>query len=259
MIVLAASLIALWMTMVALRAFARANPVALARALRRGGGAAALLFAAFLGARGAAPFAMGFGALGFWLLNSGPGGGGRPFGWPFFGGWGGAGGFPFGSGSAAPPSGGGPRVSCVRSATIEMQLDHDTGRMWGAVLAGAQEGRELDALTRPECEALYDFCRRDDPEGARLLEAYLDRRFAGWREARKSESDAGSGASRRNSGAMTQDEAYEVLGLRKGASREEVVRSHRSLMKKLHPDHGGTTDLAARVNEAKEVLMRRHP
>jgi DnaJ-class molecular chaperone len=57
---------------------------------------------------------------------------------------------------------------------------------------------------------------------------------------------------------MSKDEAYEVLGLQKGASREDVVRSHRSLMKKLHPDHGGTTNLAARVNEAKEVLMRRH-
>jgi curved DNA-binding protein CbpA len=56
---------------------------------------------------------------------------------------------------------------------------------------------------------------------------------------------------------MSKDEAYEVLGLQKGASREEVVRSHRSLMKKLHPDRGGTTDLAARVNEAKDVLMRR--
>jgi curved DNA-binding protein CbpA len=57
---------------------------------------------------------------------------------------------------------------------------------------------------------------------------------------------------------MTEDEAYEVLGLQKGATRDDVVRSHRSLIKKLHPDQGGSTDLSARVNEAKDVLMRRH-
>ena len=57
---------------------------------------------------------------------------------------------------------------------------------------------------------------------------------------------------------MSEDEAYEVLGLRRGATREEVVRAHRTVMKKWHPDHGGTADLAARANEAKEVLLRRH-
>ena len=57
---------------------------------------------------------------------------------------------------------------------------------------------------------------------------------------------------------MTEDEAYEVLGLAKGASGEDIARAHRSLMKKLHPDQGGTTSLAARVNEARDILSRRH-
>ena len=141
---------------------------------------------------------------------------------------------------------------------IEMELDHDTGKMRGTVLAGPDEGKSMEAMTRPQCEALYDLCCTDDPDGARLIEAYLDRRFAGWRSAAQNQYDSRRGQARSRFGMMSEDEAYEVLGLHKGASEEEVVRSHRSLMKKLHPDHGGSTNLAARVNEAKDVLMRRH-
>ena len=120
--------------------------------------------------------------------------------------------------------------------------------------------RSPNRLRRSPCEELYRQCLRADPDGARLLEAYLDRRFAGWRQAGEGYGDARGGGTRtrtRNA-AMSEDEAYEVLGLHKGASREEISRAHRTLMKKLHPDQGGSTDLAARVNEAKDVLMRRH-
>ena len=113
-------------------------------------------------------------------------------------------------------------------------------------------------MTRDQAEALLRACMVDDLEGARLLEAYFDRRFPGWRDAEQTNGDGTGGRARGGATAMAEDEAYEVLGLRKGAGAEDIARAHRNLMKKLHPDIGGTTSLAARINEAKDILIRRH-
>jgi hypothetical protein len=150
------------------------------------------------------------------------------------------------------------RASVARSAWIYMRLDLDAGVMEGRALDGPYAGRDLNKLSREESLKLYDLCRREDPDGGRLLETYFDRRFAGWRQAYQSEGEAGRASGFSGSGAMTRDEAYEILGLPKGAAADEIVRAHRSLMKKLHPDHGGSTALAARVNQAKDVLLDRH-
>jgi hypothetical protein len=58
-------------------------------------------------------------------------------------------------------------------------------------------------------------------------------------------------------GAMSRAEALTVLGLKEGASDEEIRAAHRRLILQTHPDKGGTNYLAAKINEAKDVLMRR--
>ncbi len=246
---LIAGLLLLWLASVGLKSFVRASPAAMALAMRRIGGAAALLAALFMMLRGRIDIAIGLAGLAFWLFR-----GRRP---GLAGAFRGLGGF---NAARSRPR----RVSRVRSPMIEMELDHASGAMAGSVLAGPDEGIALDQLSRSRCMILHERCLLDDPEGARLLEAYFDRRFAGWREAANEGSDprradAASGGLRRAPGTMSEDEAHEVLGLAKRASREEITRAHRTLMKKLHPDHGGSTNLAARVNEAKDVLLRRHP
>ena len=100
-------------------------------------------------------------------------------------------------------------------------------------------------------------CHANDPDGVRLLEAYLDRRFPDWRTADQNDEPAHPEA-RSSSATMTKEEAYQVLGLPPGAGPDEVRRVHRTLMKKLHPDQGGSTYLAARVNQAKDTLLDRH-
>jgi DnaJ domain len=90
------------------------------------------------------------------------------------------------------------------------------------------------------------------------LAGYFDGAATGRREHVQADADTGLGARPAAGGKMTEQEAYQVLGIERGASVTEISRAHRSLMKKLHPDQGGTTYLAARVNEAKDVLLRRH-
>jgi hypothetical protein len=210
--------------------FAKADPKGLALGARRAGGVAALVGAAVLLFRGNFAFALPLGITGFGLLGWGP--------------W---------QGLARRTQRSSGQVSRVRSAFLEMELDHDTGAMHGRIIAGPRAGTSLDALDAPAVIAMLS---EVDEESRSLLAAYLDRRDAGWRQ----NSDDGAGARdvRRPSGKMTEEEAYQILGVAPGASADEITRAHRSLMKKLHPDQGGSTYLAARVNEAKELLMRRH-
>jgi hypothetical protein len=149
---------------------------------------------------------------------------------------------------AAPPG-----VSTVRSLYIEMALDHTTGAITGKVLKGRFAGRALSDFNEAERDDILAELHANDGQGVQLFEAYLDRASPGWRPA-------GAGAGSRGGGkpsrAMTLDEAYLVLGLKFGATRDDVLAAHRNLMKRFHPDQGGSTYLAAQVNEAKDLILK---
>ena len=148
------------------------------------------------------------------------------------------------------------QTSHVRTAALEMELDLDTGAMNGLVLAGRFEGHQLDELEENELELLYEELRLDD-ESRQVLEAYLDRRVPTWRDSFDPHVDDGLGSAP-SSGPMSEQEAYEILGLSAGATEAEIREAHRRLMKRVHPDAGGSVFLATRINEAKDVLLRRH-
>jgi hypothetical protein len=220
-------LIALW----ALHGFARIDPKVLTQVLRKSGGIAALAGAVFLTTRGQVGLAVPLGFAGLSLLGWVPG--------------------MASLGKRMSKSTG--QTSQVRSDFVEMELDHDTGAMRGRILKGRMEGVTLDAL---DVTTLMSLLPEIDDESRALLMAYLDRREPTWRE----HADAGSatGPGHVNSGKMTEEEAYQILGVQPGASAADIGRAHRALMKKLHPDQGGSTYLAARVNQAKDLLLKRH-
>ena len=208
------------------RAFMTVRPATLARYIRSGGGYLLLAAAAGLALLRQFAIALPLAFIGFAVLRRG------------------------GFGGAKPTSGG---ASSVQSAGLDMRLDHDTGEMDGRVLAGRHEGAMLSDLDMARLfEVAEDF--RDDQESLRLLEGYLDRTFPRWRDDVKDDADRRAGAAT-GAGTMSKKEAYNLLGLEPGAGDAEIRKAHRRLMKQVHPDHGGSAALAARINEAKDVLL----
>ncbi|MGB0749068.1 MAG: DnaJ domain-containing protein [Magnetospiraceae bacterium] len=156
-------------------------------------------------------------------------------------------------GGAAPgtgPTGG--QTSAVDSRYLHMELDHESGAMNGTVKAGGFAGAWLSDLTISQLLELW----RDvggDPESQRLLESYLDREHGDqWRDQAQA---ANTPPPQAGSGEMTREEAFAVLGLGPEATPEEIKAAHRRLMTKLHPDHEGSSFLAAKVNRAREILL----
>lgn len=151
------------------------------------------------------------------------------------------------------------QASSVETDWLRMQLDHETGTMGGTVRRGPFQGRRLHELTRDELLELWRDCRAADEASANLLEAYLDRLMPDWREAEAAAAGSGGAGGQRAAAAdaMTVEEAYAVLGLSPGADAAAIKEAHRQLMMKLHPDHGGSDWLAAKINRAKELLLGR--
>lgn len=157
-----------------------------------------------------------------------------------------------GTGQGSAP----PNVSEVETRFLRMRLHHDSGAMTGEVLTGEFAGQALDQLEMAQILRLLHEVQGVDPQSMRLIEAYLDRRYGNaWRGTEETEGEqrrTGGGATGRR---MSREEAYEVLGLQPGASHEKVIDAHRRLMQKVHPDRGGSNFLAAKINEAKDILL----
>jgi hypothetical protein len=221
--------------LLAMRWAAQADPVFLARMLRRVGlgvMALALLFLLVTGRVGLVGALVGLGLPIFLMFRR--------------------------RGAARASHGGagpsGPGRSSLATAWLEVSLDHATGAVDGTVKQGRFAGRPLGSLAVEELVALLAECRNADTESATILEAYLDRvHGSAWRQQGPGVA-GGSDTGGRGAG-MTREEAYAVLGLKPDAATAEVREAYHRLMKKLHPDQGGSDYLAARLNEARDRLL----
>ena len=215
--------------------FAYANPKSLLRILRYFGAAGLAIITVLLALTGRIAPALFLGSMAWGLAT---GGHVWPAGWPHFTKrqW-----------RARPSSG---ASSSVRTGWVEMELDHDTGEMHGTVLKGPHAGRTLDQMNRDELVALYGQAAGHDTESGRLLESYLDRVLgADWRNT------AGPQDGAVRPGSMSRSEALKILGLQDSAGEDDIRAAHRRLMVQNHPDRGGSDYLAAKINEARDVLL----
>lgn len=225
-------LLLLAVAILAMRGFQSSSPSQLAQRVRLAAGILCFVLAVVIGARGLIQFAIPLGALAAYLAFGSRGRASQPIGGP-------------GGGTASGQS------SQISTDTLDMELDHASGQIRGHVKRGIFEGRRLETLQAAELALLWQDVRVDDPRSAQLIEAYLDSMHPSWRDdVQRGERDM-----RGPDGRMSRDEALEILGVAADASADDIRRAHRELMLKLHPDRGGSTYLASKINEAKDVLL----
>lgn len=159
-------------------------------------------------------------------------------------------------GGAGPGGGAAGATSAIRTRFLAMELDHASGAMDGEILEGPFTGQRLRDLDLDQLLRMLELYRDADAQSAAVLEAYLDReRAEGWREhAADGSTEAGSGAAV-GGGPLNEAEAWAILGLAPGSDAAAIRAAHRRLMQKLHPDRGGSDYLAAKINEAKRLLL----
>ena len=150
-------------------------------------------------------------------------------------------------GSSAPSQG---QSSTVETVILRMLLDHDSGDLQGEVLKGSFQGWHLSDMDRQQLEELLGYCRNEDSDSVQLLDSYLQQRFPGEAPFGQDQQTTGNAE-----GDISRKEALAVLGLGEDATEEDIVAAHRKLMQKLHPDRGGNDYLAAKINQAKDLLV----
>lgn len=210
------------------RMLGQGNPANTAQILRRTLGGAFILIALLLVSRGLLPAAIPFFVIGLAILGLG-GMLGVNFPW-------------------AQKSPG--QRSSVRTEMLSMELDHDSGELDGEILSGTFAGKRLSDLSLEQLMILRRECLAITDQSTALLDAYLDRMHGDWRADGAADDPAPS-----DGGVMSVDEAYNVLGLEHGASAAQINKAHHQMMKKFHPDHGGSEYLASKINQARDVLL----
>ena len=131
--------------------------------------------------------------------------------------------------------------------TLKVRVFLANQQLSGEVIKGPFAGRSLDQLALSQLEMLLQYCQQNDPASAKLLAGFIAQRFGNDWQKSSSQSDT-----------MTEEEAYALLGISPGAGKDTITQAHRKLMQKVHPDRGGNDYLASKINQAKDLLLKRY-
>lgn len=137
-----------------------------------------------------------------------------------------------------------------KSQHLHITVNFASGQVAGEIIAGEFKGQSLANLSDETLQQLLSEFQRSDKKSYYLLAAYM--RSRGFTQ----HSQQGAQSAEQAGGGLSVEEALEILNLTSMPTKKEVITAHRKLMSKLHPDKGGSDYLAARVNEAREVLLK---
>lgn len=139
--------------------------------------------------------------------------------------------------------------SQFRTEFLVISINFTTGSVEGEIISGDYNGKKLSELSQDELKQLSQQYKTVDKESYVLLQAYLFRSGSNNDQAYQQYNPA-------NFNELTETEAYEILGLPNTASKDEIVKAHKRLMQRMHPDRGGSDYLAAKINAAKDQLVK---
>lgn len=139
------------------------------------------------------------------------------------------------------------KPSVFTTPHIRLIIDTKTGHITGELLSGDFTQQPLEALTEEQLQTQLQQWQQTEPESARLLYAYMQRRFT---------QNSHQSHDKETANINTREEALNILGLEEGADKKAIIAAHKSLIQKLHPDRGGSHYLAAKVNQAKDFLLK---
>ena len=141
--------------------------------------------------------------------------------------------------------------SLVETQYLSMRLDHDSGQLSGSVKNGLHAGIELHQLSQNQLLDLYKSYLKLDSDSEQLLGNYIDRTYGTeWRSQNQS-----NNVDETSTAQLSVNEAYAVLGLEPDANKQSILNAHKQLMQKIHPDRGGSSYLAVKINQARDLLI----
>ncbi|MDR3326303.1 MAG: hypothetical protein LBS66_03225 [Rhodospirillaceae bacterium] len=140
-------------------------------------------------------------------------------------------------------------ISIIETRFLRMTVNHEGNFVSCDIIDGPFVGLHLSKLSDTEIINLYNFCITDS-QSYNLLEIYLDRTFPNWRNKHSNYDNINTNER------MSRQDACNILGINIDADAKMIKNAHRRLMIRLHPDCGGSNYLAAKINQAKDSLLK---